>query len=209
MCGVCILRGLKVLPVASKKFTSLNCRTGQNQFIRTNHSRRAFLVSTPVGNSPPDLRPPCLCALCVEFPFPASVFIATLAQEGRLVAQGAASFAGPEAFSYRIIRRTNSMRLTPVECALTQKYRGGVGAHRGHSLRCHYDRRAVDPTRGDVARGGWGAHRLRSPGCHSRAPSSRERHGHQELSRVNKGRGICFWFSLGRHREIAFGGRTS
>src|SRR5579863_1167088 len=126
----------------AKKFSSRNRATRQNQFIRTNHSRHAFLVSTPVGNSSLTPGSPCLCALCVEFPFPASVFIVTLAQEGRLVAQGAASFAGPEAFSCLFsardlklfeaagfgraaIRRTNSVRLTPLECALTQKYRGG------------------------------------------------------------------------------------
>src|SRR5579859_3448608 len=130
----------------AKKSSSPNRATRQNQFIRTNHSRHAFLVSTPVGNSSPALRPPCLCALCVEFPFPASVFIVTLAQEGRFVAQGAASFAGLgfflsflardlklfEAAGFRraAIRRTNSVRLTPLECALTQKYRG-VGTRKG------------------------------------------------------------------------------
>ncbi len=88
---------------ASRKKSSTPKRgTPQNRLIRINHSRRAFLMSTPVGNSSPTLCPPCPCALCVKFPFPASLFIAAFASEGRLVAQGAAPFAGPEAFSYRL-----------------------------------------------------------------------------------------------------------
>jgi hypothetical protein len=91
------------LRTSAKKFSLPNRRTLQNQLIRTNHSRRARLVSTPVENLSATLRPPCLCALCVEFPFPASLFIASFAPETRPVAQGAAPVAGPEAFSCRII----------------------------------------------------------------------------------------------------------
>jgi hypothetical protein len=93
----------KTLRTSAKKFSLPNRRTLQNQLIRTNHSRRARLVSTSVENLSATLRPPCLCALCVEFPFPASLFIASFAPETRLVAQGAAPVAGPEAFSCRII----------------------------------------------------------------------------------------------------------
>jgi hypothetical protein len=92
----------QVLRVASKKNSTPNRGTLQNQLIRTNHSGRALPVSTPVGNSFRTLRPPCLCAFCAKFPFPTSLFIATFAQETGLVAQGAAPVAGPEAFSYRI-----------------------------------------------------------------------------------------------------------
>ena len=92
----------KTLWTSAKKFSLPNRRTRQNQLIRTNHSRHARLLSTPVRNLSATLRPPFLCALCVKFPFPASLFIASFAPETRLVAQGAAPFAGPEAFSCRI-----------------------------------------------------------------------------------------------------------
>ena len=91
--------------VAFRKIRPPNRGTLQNQLIRTNHSRRACLVTPPVGNSSPTLRPPCLCGLCVEFSFAASLFIATFAPESRLVAQGATPFDGPEAFSCRISAR--------------------------------------------------------------------------------------------------------
>ena len=83
----------------------------QNHLLRTNHSGRALPVSTPVGNSFPTLRSPCLCALSVKFPFPTSLFIATFAQETGLVAQGAAPVAGPEAFSLcRRVRRSGDCK---------------------------------------------------------------------------------------------------
>jgi hypothetical protein len=92
-------RVLKTLRSSAKKFSLSNRRARQNQLIRTNHSRRARLASTPARTSSPTPCPPCLCALCVKIPFPASLFIASFAPERRLVAQGAALFAGPEAFS--------------------------------------------------------------------------------------------------------------
>jgi hypothetical protein len=112
-----------MLRTSAKKFSLSNHRTHQNQLIRTNHSRRARLVSTPVRNLSATPCPPCLCALCVKFPFPASLFIASFAPETRLVAQGAAPVAGPEAFSCRIIphdlRRCHK-HLSPALSALTQ-----------------------------------------------------------------------------------------
>jgi hypothetical protein len=92
----------KTLRTSAKKFSLPNRRTRQNQLIRTNRSRRPCLASTPARTSSPTPCPPCLCALCVKFPFPASLFIVSFAPETRLVAQGAAPFAGPEAFSCRI-----------------------------------------------------------------------------------------------------------
>jgi hypothetical protein len=73
----------------AKKSSSPTLRTRQNQLIRTNHSRRTRLVSTPVRIPSPC--PPCLCDLCVKFPFPASLFIASFAPETRLVAQVASA----------------------------------------------------------------------------------------------------------------------
>ena len=49
-------------------FLSLpTCGARQNRLIRTNRTRRACLVSTPVGNSSTTLCSPRLCALCVKF----------------------------------------------------------------------------------------------------------------------------------------------
>jgi hypothetical protein len=111
------------LRTSAKKFSLSNRRARQNQLIRTNHSRRARLVSTPARTSSPTPCPPCLCALCVKFPFPASLFIASFAPETRLVAQGAAPVAGPEAFSCRIFPWYSGERhehLSPALSALTQ-----------------------------------------------------------------------------------------
>ena len=107
----------------AKKFSSPNRATRQNQLIRINHPCRAFPASTPVGTSSATLCPPSLCALCVKFPFPASLFIATFVPERRLVAQGAAPFAGPEAFSCRIFPhdlRKRYKQLNPALSALAQ-----------------------------------------------------------------------------------------
>jgi hypothetical protein len=113
----------KSLRTSAKKSSTPTRGTRQNHVIRTNHSRRAYLLPTPVGNSSQPLRPPRLCALCVEFAFPASLFIAAFAPEGRLVAQGAAPFAGPEAFSCLIFPRDVRKRqkqLSPALSALAQ-----------------------------------------------------------------------------------------
>ena len=59
-------RELSFLWASRKKSSLPNRRTRQNQLIRTNHSRRTRLVSTPVRNLSVTLRPPCLCALCVK-----------------------------------------------------------------------------------------------------------------------------------------------
>ena len=116
-------RALSFLWASRKKSSLPNRRARQNQLIRTNHSRRARLVSTPVRNLSATLRPPFLCALCVKFPFHASLFIASFAPETRLVAQGAAPVAGPEAFSRRIFPRYSGERhehLSPALSALAQ-----------------------------------------------------------------------------------------
>jgi hypothetical protein len=160
MRGLCAFSASAEKPLwtSAKKLSTPNHRTRQNQLVRINHSHRACLVSTLVGNSSPTLCPPCLCALRAKFPFPASLCIATLAPGRRLVAQVAAPFAGPEAFSCRIfpprppalcssgagadaflgarpeafVRESAYVAAfaTPVECALTQKHRGGGCASR-------------------------------------------------------------------------------
>jgi hypothetical protein len=145
------------LRTSAKKFSTPDRGTRQNQLVRTNRTRRAFLVSTPAGNSSPTLRPPCLCALCAKFPFPASLFIATFAPEKRrLIAQCAAPLAGPEAFSCLCSSGVGagaflgarpevfvcesayvSAVATLAESALTQK-------HRGVGTRKRLIRRAAD-----------------------------------------------------------------
>jgi hypothetical protein len=88
MCSVRALSASarKSLRTWAKKFSSPNHGALQSQLIRTD-SRRAFLVSTPVENSSPALRPPCLCALCVKSPFPATFFIPTFAPEMKQLGQ--------------------------------------------------------------------------------------------------------------------------
>jgi hypothetical protein len=186
----------QVLRVASKKSSTPKRGTRQNQLIRTNHSRHACLVSTPIRDSSSTLRPSCLCALCVKFPFPTSLFIATFAQETGLVAQGAA----PTLFSTRDLRLLAAKAHTSLHSQLPQnlhlhKNTGGW-VRIANTLCCHHERRnGVPNARRRCA--WWGGEREGSVFGLNVAPG------------FSPASGVSPSPSPGRQREIAFTGGTS
>ncbi len=72
-----------MLRTSAKKVSLSNHRTRQNQLIRTNHSRRARLVSTPVRNLSATLRRPRLCALSVKSAWPRHFSLASAPETPR------------------------------------------------------------------------------------------------------------------------------
>jgi len=115
----------KQLRFASKKNSFPKRGTRRNQLIRTNHSRRACLVSTPVGSSSQTLRTPCFCALCVKASFPASPFIATFAQERGLVAQVPAALFQARDLRLLSAKAHTSVRSQPSQNPHLHKNTGG------------------------------------------------------------------------------------